>query len=188
MFQGLYAVTDGSQTDRRSSLRARDRPRGVQEDAVTRSAQAPAATSRIHIVPTADSVPGGPAVGAVVKDAGRSLRPVQEARLDALVDRGIVQHPFRSVAQAGVAAGIAPEVAPAGKRQRGPLLDGIEQHPMVDGTAAIALVEAIGVRRVDSHHGFDTAIGGMGVGTYGLYGRVRAGTIIRFVGDVQIQP
>src|SRR5260370_38363403 len=83
---------------------------------------------------------------------------------------------------------MAPGVPPAGKRQRGPLLDGIEQHPMVDGTAAIALVEEIGVRRVDSHRGFDTAIGGMGVGTDGIDGRVRGGPIIRLLGGVQIPP
>src|SRR5258707_604939 len=78
----------------------------------------------IVLVQTADGVPGGPAVGAVVKDAGGALRPVQEARLNALVDGGIVDHPFRSVAEAGVATGVAPEVAAGGEGESGPLLDG----------------------------------------------------------------
>src|SRR6266850_3797917 len=163
VFVVLNAVTNGLQTDPRSGLRRGDRTRGIEKYSVARSSQATTASGCVHIVPTADGVPGGPPVGAVAEDARRSLRPVQEPRLDALVDRWIVHHPFRSVAEPCVATGIAPEVAPAGKRQTGPLLHGIEQHPMVDGTAPIALIEEIRVRSVEGHHGLDAAIGGMGI-------------------------
>ena len=134
IFVVLDAVANGLQTNPGSGLRGSDRTRRVEEDAVARSAHAAAASGGIDIVPTADGVSGGPAVGAVVKDAGGALRPVQEARLDALVDGRIVDHPFRSVAEAGVATGIAPEVAASGEGESGPLLDGIEQDPVVDGT------------------------------------------------------
>src|SRR5258708_6552207 len=137
VFVVLNAVSNGLQTDPRSRLGRSDRTRRIEEDAVARSTHAAAASGGIDIVPTADSVAGSPAIGAVVKNSRRSLRPVQEPRLDALVDRGIVHHPFRGVAEAGVAAGIAPEVTATGKRQSGPLLHGIEQHPMVDGAAPI---------------------------------------------------
>src|SRR6202040_2647584 len=121
----------------------------IEEDSVTWSAQAPAASGGVHIVPTADGVPGGPSVGAIVKNSGRSLRPIQEPGLDALVNRRVVHHPLRSVAEAGVATRIAPEVAATSKRQRGPLLHGIEQYPMVDGAAPIAFVVEIWVGGVD---------------------------------------
>src|SRR5258707_9367955 len=118
-----------------------ERPRRIEKYSSPRSPKTAPASGRIHIVPTADGVPGAPSVGAVVKNARRSLRPIQEPRLDALVDRRIVHHPFRSVAESRVATGIAPEVSPTGKRQSGPLLHGIQQHPMVDGTAPIPLIE-----------------------------------------------
>src|SRR5229473_3562779 len=187
IFVVLNAVTNGLKTNPRSGLRGSDWARGVEEDSVTGSAQAAAASGGIHIVPTADGIPGSPSVGAVVQDSRRSLRPVQEPCLDAFVDRWIVHHPFRSVAETGVATGVAPEVAPTGKRQRWPLLHRIEQHPMVDGAAPIALVEEIRVGGVDGHYGLDAWIGGMGVSTHGLEGRVSAGAAIQFVGDVEVQ-
>src|SRR6266850_1830880 len=116
VFVVLNAVTNGLQTDPRSGLRRGDRTRGIEEDSIARSSQAAAASGCIHIVPTADGVPGGPPVGAVVEDALRSLRPVQEPRLDTLVDRWVVHHPFRSVAEPRVATGIAPEIAPGYSR------------------------------------------------------------------------
>src|SRR5437879_6021461 len=148
VFVVLNAVADGLQTDPRSRFRGSDGSRRIEENSVAWSAHAPAATSRIHIVPTADRVPSSPAVRAIVKDAGGALRPIQEARLDTLVDRWIVHHPLRSVARPRIATGVAPEVASTGKRQYRPLLYGIEQHPMVDGTATVALVVEIRVGRV----------------------------------------
>ena len=118
----LNAVTDGLETDPWSRLGRSDGARRIEEDAVAGSSEAPAASGGIDIVPTADGVSGGPAVGAIIEDAGGALGPVQEAGMDALVDGGIVHKPFRSVAESGVATGIAPEVATTGKRQSGPLL------------------------------------------------------------------
>src|SRR6266567_3152297 len=169
VFVVLNAVSNGLQTDPRSRLGRSDRTRRIEEDSVARSAQAAAASGGVDIVPTADGVPGCPSVGAIVQDARRSLRPVQEPRLDALVDRRIVHHPFRSVAEPRVATGITPEVAPAGKRQSGPLLHGIEQHPMVDGTVQIR------VSRIDRHHGFDATVRSMSICAHGLDRRVIAG-------------
>src|SRR5882724_8341430 len=116
VFVVLHAVADGLHADPGSGLRRADRTRRVQEDSVARPSQAAAASRGIHIVPTADGVPGGPSVGAVVKNPRRSLRPVQEAGLNALIDRRIVHQPFRSIAEPGVAAGIAPEIAPGYRR------------------------------------------------------------------------
>src|SRR5437899_2356627 len=155
VFVVLNAITNGLQTDPGSRLRGSDGSRRIEENSVAWSAHAPAATSRLHIVPTADRVPSSPAVRAIVKDAGGALRPIQETRLDALVDRWIVHHPFRSVARPGITTGIAPEVATAGKGQGGPLLHGIEQHPMVDGAAPVAFIKQIRVRRVGGHDGLD---------------------------------
>jgi len=129
----LNAVADGLKPYPRCGLAGGDWTRRVEENSITRSAEPAATSGGIHIVPTADSVTGGPSIGAVVKDSRRALRPIQESSLDALVDRRIVHHPLRSVAESGVATCIAPEIA-MGKRQRGPLLQGIEQHPMVDRT------------------------------------------------------
>src|SRR5258708_1868878 len=138
--QGVFVVLDtvpnGLQTNPGSGLRGSDRTRRIEEDAVARSAHAAAASGGVHVVPTADGVSGGPSVGAIVKDARRSLRPVQETGLDALVDWRIIHHPFRSIAETRVAAGIAPAVAPTGKRQTRPLLRGIEQRPLVDCTVS----------------------------------------------------
>src|SRR6266403_4925054 len=86
VFVVLNAVTNGLQTDPRSGLRRGDRTRGIEKYSVARSSQAAAASRSIHIVPTADGVPGGPSVGAVVEDARCSLRPVQEPRLDTLIN------------------------------------------------------------------------------------------------------
>src|SRR5260370_17142074 len=88
----------------------------------------------LHFVESADGVPRSPSVGAIVKNSGRSLRPIQEPGLDALVNRRIVHHPFWRVAESGVATCIAPQVAATRKRKKGPLLHGIKQHPMTDTT------------------------------------------------------
>src|SRR6266850_932827 len=112
----VFVVLNGLHTDPRSGLRRGDRTRGIEEDSVARSSQAAAASRSIHIVPTADGVPGGPSVGAVVEDARCSLRPVQEPRLDTLVNRWVVHQPFRSVAEPRVATGIAPEITPGYSR------------------------------------------------------------------------
>src|SRR6266436_6397640 len=58
---------------------------------------------------------------------------------------------------------------------------------MVDGAAPIALVEEIRVGGVDGHYGLDAWIGGMGVGTHGLEGRVSTGAAIQFIGEVEVQ-
>src|SRR5260370_12529377 len=58
---------------------------------------------------------------------------------------------------------------------------------MVDGAAAVALVEEIRVGGVDGHYGLDAWIGGMSVGTHGLEGGVSAGAAIQFVGDIEVQ-
>src|SRR6266702_6496292 len=100
VFVVLDAVPNGLQTNPGSGLRGSDRARRIEEDAVARSAHAAAASGGIDIIPTADGVSGGPSVGAIVKDARRALRPVQEPRLDARVERGRVHQPFRSVAEA----------------------------------------------------------------------------------------
>jgi len=187
VFVILNAVTNGLKPNPRSGLAGGNRTRRIEEDTVARSAEPATASGGVHIVPTADSISGGPSVSAVVKDSRSTLRPIQETRLDALVDGRIVHHPFRSVAEPAVATGVAPEVTmgkgalrpiqetrldalvdrrivhhpfrsvaePAvatgvapevtmGKGQRGPLLHGIKQHPMVDGAAPIALVERLG--------------------------------------------
>src|SRR6266478_1544868 len=141
IFVVLHAIPDGLQTDPRSRLSRGDGSRRIEEDAVAGSAEAAAASGGIDIVPTADGVSVSPAVGAVVEDAGGALRPVQEAGLDALVDGGIVHKPFRSVAEPRVATRVAPEVATTGKRQSGPLFQGIEQHPMIDRAPFVTLVE-----------------------------------------------
>src|SRR5260370_1109355 len=93
----------------------------------------------------------------------------------------MVDYPFRSVAEPRVATGIAPEVAPSSKRQCGPLLHGIQQHPMVYGAVQVR------VGRVDRHHGFDTTIGRMSICAHGLDGRVIACAPIQFVGKVEVQ-
>src|SRR5260370_33856935 len=82
----LNAVADGLQTNPRSRLGGGDGAWGIDEDAVAGSAEATAASGGIDIVPTADGVSVGPAVGAVIEDAGGALGPVQEAGLDAVVD------------------------------------------------------------------------------------------------------
>jgi len=43
-----------------------------------RSSQTTAAGGRIHVVQTANAVPGAPSVGAIVKNPRRSLRPIQD--------------------------------------------------------------------------------------------------------------
>src|ERR1700752_102264 len=90
----LNAITDGLQTDPRSGLARGDRSWRIQEDSIARSAQAAAASRDVHVVPTADGVPGSPPVRAIVENPRCALRPVQEPYLDALVDRRIIHHPF----------------------------------------------------------------------------------------------
>ncbi len=188
VFVVLNAVTNGLQTNPGSRLRGGDRTRRIEEDSVARPPEAATAGGRIHIVPTADGVTGGPSVGAIVKDAGRSLCPVQETRLNALIDRRIVHHPFWSVAEARVATGIAPEVASVtSERQSRPLLHGIQQYPMVDGTAPVAFIEQIWVRHVGGHDGLDAGVSGMSVGAHRFQGGVGAGAAVQFIGDVQVQ-
>src|SRR5260370_3792273 len=58
---------------------------------------------------------------------------------------------------------------------------------MVDGAAAVALVEEIRVGGVDGHYGLDAWIGGMSVGTHGLEGGVSASAAVQFVRDVEVQ-
>src|SRR5258708_15186854 len=70
VFEVLNAITNGLQSYPRSRLRGRDGTRRIEEDSVTRSAEATTASGGIHIVPAADGVSGGPTIGAVVKDAG----------------------------------------------------------------------------------------------------------------------
>src|SRR5260370_25811078 len=76
VFVVLNAVSNGLQTDPRSRLGRSDRTRRLEEDAVARSAHAAAPSGGVHIVPTADTVAGSPAVEGVVKDARRALRPI----------------------------------------------------------------------------------------------------------------
>src|SRR5439155_15907196 len=124
----------------------------IKEDSVTRSAQSTAASRRVHIVPAADSIPRRPTIGPIVKKTCRTLGEVEEAGLNAFVDWRIIHHPFRSVAVTRVAARVAPEVASAGKRQRGPLLHGVEKHPVIHSAVQI------GVHRVESYHRLDAAV------------------------------
>src|ERR1700716_4118935 len=112
----LNAVADGFEPDTRRGFAGGDRTWRVEKNSITRSAEPAATGDGIHIVPTADRVSCGPAIGAVIKDTRRALRPIQEPRLDALVNRRIVHHPLRSIAEPGVATGIAPEIA-VGKRE-----------------------------------------------------------------------
>src|ERR1700676_5702674 len=113
VFVVLNAIANGLQSNPGSRLRGGDRTRRVEEDSVTRPSQAAATGGRIQIAPTADGISGSPSVRAVVKDTRGALRPIQKPCLDAFVDWWIVHHPFRSVAEARIATGIAPEVAPA---------------------------------------------------------------------------
>src|SRR5882724_4022686 len=104
VFVVLNAVADGLQTDARSGFTRADRSRRINEYAVAWSAQSAAAGGGVHIVPTANRVASGPTIGAIVKKTCRTLGEVEEARLDAFVDRRVVHHPFRGIAEAGAAA------------------------------------------------------------------------------------
>src|SRR5690242_14531121 len=108
----LNAITDGFQANTWSRFLRCDWTWRINKDAVSWPAEAPAAGGGIKIVPTSDYVSSRPAVGAVIENSSGTLGPVQEAGLDALVDRWIVDHPLRGVAVPGVATGIAPQVAP----------------------------------------------------------------------------
>src|SRR5882724_2166057 len=106
VFVILNTVANGLQANAWCGLGRTDRCRRIQKDSVARPAQSAAASGGVHVVPAADGVAGSPAVSAVVEQPRRSLREVQEARLDAFVDWWIVHHPFRSVSVAGIAASI----------------------------------------------------------------------------------
>src|SRR5258707_13652157 len=82
VFVVLNAIADGLQPYPRSGLAGSDRTRRIEEYTVPRSSGPAAARSGIHIVPTADGVPGGPAAGAVVKNSRPAFRPLQEPGLD----------------------------------------------------------------------------------------------------------
>jgi len=122
--------------------------RRIDEDSVARPAQSAAASGRVHVVPAADSVAGSPAVSAIVKQPRRALREVEESRLNAFVDWRIIHHPLRCVSVACIAARIAPEVPARGEGKGGPLLQGIEQHPMIDISVQIRVRSALGAQRV----------------------------------------
>src|ERR1700716_467992 len=83
VFVVLNAVADGFQTNSGSRFGGSDRARRVEKYSIPRSAEAAATSGGVHIVPTADGVAGGPSVGAIVEDAGRTLRPIQESGLNA---------------------------------------------------------------------------------------------------------
>src|SRR5258707_6797430 len=61
----LDAVTNGLQANSRSRFGGSDWTRRIEEDSITRSSEPAAARGGIHIVPTADGVSGGPAIGAI---------------------------------------------------------------------------------------------------------------------------
>src|SRR5260370_24317883 len=86
VFVVLNAITDGLQTYPRSGLGGSDWSRRIEEDSVTWSAETATTSGGIYIVPTADGVPGGPSVGAGVNNSGRSLRPIQEPGLKAVLN------------------------------------------------------------------------------------------------------
>src|SRR5258705_5058647 len=84
VFVILNTVANGLQANAWCGLGRPDRCRRIQKDSVTRAAQSAAASSCVHVVPAADCVAGSPAVSAIVEQPRRSLRAVQEARLDAV--------------------------------------------------------------------------------------------------------
>src|SRR5579859_358194 len=113
----LNAVADGLQSYPRRGLAGSNRSRRIEKNPVAGSADAWTTGVRVHVVPASEGVSSCPSVSAVVKNSGGALRPVQESRLDALIDRRVVRQPFRSVAVAGVTTGIAPKIASACKRE-----------------------------------------------------------------------
>src|ERR1700686_582257 len=83
VFVVLNAIADSLQPYPRGRFAGRNRTRRVKENPIAWPADAWATSGRVYIVPTADGVAGGPAVGAIIKNPGGSLRPVQKSRLDA---------------------------------------------------------------------------------------------------------
>src|SRR5438445_10804718 len=81
----LNAVADGLKPYPRRRFAGGDWTRRVEKNSIAGSAEPAATSSGIHIVPTADGVTGGPAVGMVVKDSRCDLRQVQETCMNALV-------------------------------------------------------------------------------------------------------
>src|SRR5882757_10190561 len=69
----LNAVANGLQPYARRGLGRGDRTWRVEKNSVTRSAEPASTSGGVHIVPTADRVSGGPAIGAVIKDTCRTL-------------------------------------------------------------------------------------------------------------------
>src|SRR5580704_15565733 len=89
VFVVLNAIADGLQPYPRGGFAGCNRTRRVKEDSIARPADAWTTSGRIQTSPTADAVAGSPTVGAIIKNPGGTLGPVQKSRLDALVDRGI---------------------------------------------------------------------------------------------------
>src|SRR5260370_39110876 len=79
----LNAVTNCLQANSRTRLGGSNRARRIEEDSIARPSDPAATGSGIHIIPTADGVPVGPAVGAILRNSRRAVRPVHEPRLDA---------------------------------------------------------------------------------------------------------
>src|SRR5258708_16429198 len=77
----LDAITNGLQTYPRSGLAGSDRTRRIEEDSITRSSQAAAASSGIHIVPTADGVTAGRSNGAIAENSRGACRPRRQPPL-----------------------------------------------------------------------------------------------------------
>src|SRR5437879_13287053 len=119
VFVVLTAVPYGLQPYPRSLLARSNRSGRIEEHAVPWSGVTEA-SSHIQIIPTGKGVPGVPSVNAIVKDSRCAFCPVQEPRLDALVDGRIVGHPFGSVAGPCVARRVARQVSGAIPRERGP--------------------------------------------------------------------
>jgi hypothetical protein len=72
----LNAVANGLKPYPRRGFAGGDWTRRVEKNSIAWSAEPAAASGGIHIVPTTDGVPGGPPIGAVIKDTRRALRPI----------------------------------------------------------------------------------------------------------------
>src|SRR5260370_34211715 len=77
VFVVLNAITDGLQSYARSRLGGSDGSRRIEEDSVTWSAQAAAASGGIHIVPTAHAIARIPSAASVLKDSLAPFRPIE---------------------------------------------------------------------------------------------------------------
>src|SRR5260370_11695138 len=99
VFEVLNSVADGFQAYSRGRFSGGNRARRIKENPITWPCDAGTASVGVQIVPTADGVSGGPPVSAVVKNAAGALGPVEKSRLNAFVDRRIVDQPFRRIAK-----------------------------------------------------------------------------------------